>query len=286
MATAQIEVREITVRSADGLMLHGRWWRRPGPRGMVIVSHGFGEHGGSYARVADVLGSALDLDVLAVDFRGHGSSPGRRGVVRAYDDLTNDLQSAVDWASLQSPRWPPVSARTFQRRAGRPSPRTLQAIRDRWDHRFEPGVTNRIADSADQTANRPVACEIRPLDHVTRESSLRPADPRPGDPARASHRSPTTQSHECPTILRHGRGGRTVDRARGEIRLPTSDAGGRTGPDRQPTAAREFYDRLGSVDKTLLIYPKMLHEPLNELGAEQVLDDVVRWLESHLVAAD
>ena len=49
-----------------------------------------------------------------------------------------------------------------------------------------------------------------------------------------------------------------------------------------PTAAREFHDRLGSEDKTLLLYPKMLHEPLNEVGREQVLDDVVRWIEPRL----
>src|SRR5271154_7142863 len=103
MATAQTQVREIEVRSADGTMLRGRWWCRPGPRGVVIIAHGFGEHGGSYRRVADGLGSALDLDVVAVDFRGHGRSPGRRGVVRQYDDLTSDLQSVLDWTSARMP---------------------------------------------------------------------------------------------------------------------------------------------------------------------------------------
>ena len=49
-----------------------------------------------------------------------------------------------------------------------------------------------------------------------------------------------------------------------------------------PTAAREFFDRLGSEDKMLLLYPKMLHEPLNELGREQVLDDLIRWIEPRL----
>ena len=43
-------------------------------------------------------------------------------------------------------------------------------------------------------------------------------------------------------------------------------------PVADPAAARELYDRLGSDDKTLLLYPRMLHEPLNETGREQVLD--------------
>ena len=46
-----------------------------------------------------------------------------------------------------------------------------------------------------------------------------------------------------------------------------------------PEANREFFDRLGSDDKTFLLYPRMLHEPFNELGRQQVFDDLARWLE-------
>lgn len=51
-----------------------------------------------------------------------------------------------------------------------------------------------------------------------------------------------------------------------------------------PAATRAFYERLGSDDKMLLIYPKMLHEPFNDLGREQVYTDLVRWLEERLPA--
>jgi alpha-beta hydrolase superfamily lysophospholipase len=52
-----------------------------------------------------------------------------------------------------------------------------------------------------------------------------------------------------------------------------------------PDATRRLYDDLGSTDKTLLIYPKMLHEPLNELGREQVFADITHWLDRHLEPA-
>ena len=51
-----------------------------------------------------------------------------------------------------------------------------------------------------------------------------------------------------------------------------------------PQTTREFHERLGSDDKTLLIYPKMLHEPFNELGREQVFDDLSRWLAQRIDA--
>ena len=98
--------RDIEVRAADGLMLRGRWWRRAEPRGTLVIAHGFGEHGGTYRHVAEALGTRLDMDVVAVDFRGHGRSPGRRGVVRRYEDLTDDLACALEWAAQRRPDVP------------------------------------------------------------------------------------------------------------------------------------------------------------------------------------
>jgi alpha-beta hydrolase superfamily lysophospholipase len=282
MATAQTQVRKIEVRSADGTMLRGWWWCRPGPRGVVIVAHGFGEHGGSYRRVADVLGSALDLDVVAIDFRGHGTSPGRRGVVRKYNDLTNDLQSVLDWASVRIP--------------------DVQ--------RFLLGHSN-----GGQVALR-VALEGRTAiaGIIVSNPALRVALPIPPSKLRFGRflakyapwitlrgdirsdlltRDPEIQREHRADPLRHSRmsaplffgmveGGEMLIARAGEIRLPTLILVGGQDPVVNPAAAREFYDGLGSVDKTLLIYPKMLHDPLNELGAEQVLDDLVRWLEPRL----
>ena len=43
-----------------------------GPAGGLVIAHGYGEHGGAYRRVAEALSGRADLDVIAVDFRGHG----------------------------------------------------------------------------------------------------------------------------------------------------------------------------------------------------------------------
>jgi alpha-beta hydrolase superfamily lysophospholipase len=69
-----------------------------------------------------------------------------------------------------------------------------------------------------------------------------------------------------------------------EIRIPMLMLLGAQDTVIDPTTSRDFFDRLGSDDKTLIIYPQMLHEPLNELGRERVFDDLVRWLEQHLPA--
>src|SRR4051812_13241173 len=106
MITAQSPPRDVTIPSADGTMLRGWQWTRPNPRGVIVIAHGFGEHGGAYRHVAERLGPALDLDFVAPDQRGHGRSPGRRGVIRRYDDLIADVRAALDWAARERPGLP------------------------------------------------------------------------------------------------------------------------------------------------------------------------------------
>ena len=90
----------------DGISLRGRWWRRPSPRGAGDRVARFCRARRLLPAVAEVLGTRLDLDVIAVDYRGHGRSPGRRGVIKRYNDLVGDLASVLTWSARQFPRVP------------------------------------------------------------------------------------------------------------------------------------------------------------------------------------
>ena len=106
-------------------------------------------------------------------------------------------------------------------------------------------------------------------------------------------RDPAMQEMYRSDRLRHNRisaplffgmveGGEMLLARAGEIRLPILMLIGGQDPVICPESNREFFDRLGSEDKTLLLYPRMLHEPFNELGREQVFEDLARWLEPRL----
>lgn len=281
-ATSPGEVRDVEVKAPDGLTLRGRWWRRAEPRGTLVIAHGFAEHGGSYTRTAEALGPRLDIDVLAVDLRGHGRSPGRRGFVKRYQELTDDLACALDWSVRNQPDRP----------------------------RFLLGHSN-----GGQVALRCVLEGRAPIDGmIISNPALRIVIPVPPHKLRIGRfllryapwvtlrgetsvellsQDPEIQRTYLEDRLRHDRmsaplffgmveGGAMLLERAGEIRVPTVMIVGGRDPIVDPAGAREFFDRLGSDDKTLLLYPKMLHEPLNELGREQVLDDVARWLEPRL----
>jgi alpha-beta hydrolase superfamily lysophospholipase len=49
-----------------------------------------------------------------------------------------------------------------------------------------------------------------------------------------------------------------------------------------PRGTVEFYERLGSVDKTYKIYPGMYHEIFNEIGKEEVFADIRAWMDERM----
>ncbi len=281
MATEFSLVRDVEVRSIDGMTLRGRWWRRQSPRGVVIVSHGFAEHGGCYRRVAEVLGARLEFDVIAVDYRGHGRSPGRRGVVKRYDDLVSDFASVLAWAKRQLPSVPRfVLAHS---NGGQVALRALLAGNNSFEGMVVSNPALRIA-----VPIAPAKLELgRFLARVAPWMTLR-GDNRPG----VLSRDPAVEEEHRTDPLRHNRispplffgmveGGELLLSHAAEIRIPLLMLLGGQDSVIDPETSREFFNQIGSEDKTLIIYPKMVHEPLNELGREQVYDDLVRWLEQH-----
>src|SRR5690606_26186749 len=50
----------------------------------------------------------------------------------------------------------------------------------------------------------------------------------------------------------------------------------------QPVVSRKFFDRLEVGDKTWKSYPGMYHELLNDFGREEVVNDILHWLETRM----
>ena len=85
---------EYSTKSADGTTLFGRHWPVKDPKAVMTLVHGFGEHCGRYAPMATYLNSQ-SIAVVTLDFRGHGKSDGRRGVIKSYDDFRADLAALM-----------------------------------------------------------------------------------------------------------------------------------------------------------------------------------------------
>jgi len=290
MMTVQSPPRDVVIASADGTPLRGWYWTRTEPHAVMVIAHGFGEHGGCYRHVAEALGPALDLEVLALDQRGHGRSPGRRGVVRRYEDLIADVRAALDWSARERPGLP--------RYVLGHSNGGLLAMLLTLSHSGAPAGGN-PGDPAGLILSNPALRIVTPIPPMKLligrclqflapwvtlsgklDSTLMTRDPvsqreHEIDPVRHTRMSP-------PFFFGMAAGGEFAAAHASAIRLPLLLLLGGSDPVISSPTSIEVFERLGSSDKKLRVYPLMLHEPLNELGKEEVFADIETWLKPRL----
>lgn len=94
---------EFTTPSADGTDLPGRHWPVETPQAVMALVHGFGEHSGRYAHMAAHL-NAKGIAVVTLDLHGHGRTPGKRGVIKSYDDFRADLAALLKMSRSLYPK--------------------------------------------------------------------------------------------------------------------------------------------------------------------------------------
>ena len=94
----------LTSRSPDHTALYHEIHSAPGEaRAVVLVVHGFGEHSGRYAWMAEQMNQA-GRDVILFDYRGHGRAAGQRGHVGRFTEYLADFDTALEVASAESAR--------------------------------------------------------------------------------------------------------------------------------------------------------------------------------------
>jgi alpha-beta hydrolase superfamily lysophospholipase len=105
----------LMVGTADGTRLIGQRWTTDGPaRAAVVLAHGMGEHSLRYDRLGRAL-SAAGIDVLAVDQRGHGRTAGVAGAplgalgAVGWDGLVADFALVVRSTRGERPGLPVVA---------------------------------------------------------------------------------------------------------------------------------------------------------------------------------
>jgi alpha-beta hydrolase superfamily lysophospholipase len=287
MTIAETEDRDVEIRSAGGLLLRARLWAQPDPRGIVAVAHGFGEHGGNYEHVAQAIGPAAGVDFIALDFRGHGRSPGKRGVVDDYEDLVSDLISTLEWASNARPGLPRFVL--GHSNGGQVALRAALDPQTKWmiDGLIVSNPSLRLVEKVPAYKLRLGRFLLRHAPHVTLRAPLEAGRlTRDLELQRKRQNDPLCHCRmSAPLFFGMVEGGAMLIERAKELDLPVLMILSDADPIIDPISSRAAFEKFSSTDKSLKIFPGMLHEPLNELGREQVFAAITSWLNAHLSPA-
>ena len=253
-------------------------------KAVVLVVHGLFEHSGRYRNLAEYL-VPRGFAVCSYDQRGHGRSEGLRGYVKRFSDFIDDLQT---FHALEAERFRGKPMFLFGHSIGGTIATVYFAGHQ---HDFAGGVFSAATVLPGSSVTRSSILVARALSAVlpkigvalidasgiSRDRSV--VDAYVNDPLvyRGKIRArlgaelintieralpPKMSVIEGPILLVHGT----------EDRLSNTEG------------SALLYRSVKSKDRTLKYYKGFYHETLNEPGRDEVLSDIVSWLETHVKA--
>ncbi|MBS2213644.1 lysophospholipase [Carboxylicivirga mesophila] len=94
--------------SAAGCQLFGRLWiPEDSPKAVIILIHGYGEHCSRYSSFITFFEKA-GFAFIGMDHIGHGQSEGKRGTIKSYAQLLDDVGSLCEKAEGYWPGIPKI----------------------------------------------------------------------------------------------------------------------------------------------------------------------------------
>jgi acylglycerol lipase len=270
------------VRDTD--IYYQYWLPESEPKAILLVVHGLAEHSGRYMNVVNHLVPS-GYAVYGLDHIGHGKSDGERVYVERFQDYTTTLKKYFDMIRKWQPEKPIflighsmgglISAAYLLEHQGELSGAVLSG----------PGI--KVPDNISQATIfvgkllsiiMPKAGLIQlDAEGVSRDPKV--VDAYINDPLVYTGK---TTARLCAELLKTTQ--RVTDQAT-KIRLPIMIIQGSGDKLVDPSGAQLLYDLVGSGDKMIKIYDGFYHEVFNEPEHEQVLNDVNKWLETHLGTA-
>jgi acylglycerol lipase len=283
MQADRISSTEEQIQGASGLRLFVRSWRSAKEaRGLVAIVPGFNSHSGYYAWAGAQL-AAAGLAVYSIDLRGRGQSDGERFYIDTFADYLSDVNSLLN---LVKSRESDLPVFLLGHSAGGVIS-CLYAL----DHQKQ--LAGLICESfAFQTPAPDFAlAALKGLSHLAPHAHvlhLKNEDfSRVPEAVKAMNDDPLIAHETQPTrtVAELVRADERLKAGFGAITLPLLILHGTADKAAKASGSQLFYEKAGSVDKTLKLYEGHYHDLLNDLGKEQVMADVKGWISAHVSIA-
>jgi len=271
---------EEQIESAKGIKIFVRSWTPPAaPRAAIVVCHGVNSHGGQYLWAAEQF-VAAGFAVFALDLRGRGRSEGERFYVEDIADYVSDVANTI---TLAKSRHPSLPIYLLGHSAGGVVSATYVL-----DNQAQ--LAGFICESFAFQVPAPgfALAAIKAISHLAPRLpvlTLKNEDFSRDPQAVAALNNDPLTAHEVQPALTVAALVRADERLHDEfpsIKLPLLIMHGTVDKATVCHGSQFFYDTAGSSDKTLKLYEGHYHDLLNDIGKEQVMADIQRWLSERI----
>lgn len=265
---------------AGGVEIAWQSWMPEGePVGTVVIAHGVSEHSDRYAHVARRL-TAAGYAVAALDHRGHGDSAGKRAVIDRMDRAVADIGTTIGHARDEVP-----ATKLFLLGHSMGGcigleyalrhPETIDGL-----ILSAPAAALEAASPFERAAARVVSAVAPSMSVFQVDAALVSRDP---EVVRAYVEDPRVHHGKLParTVAEMAKVIDTFPDRVPSLELPLLVVLGTDDKLVPPAAGRMVHERASSPDKRIIEYEGLYHEVLNEPEQEQVMDDIVAWLDAH-----
>ena len=250
-------------------------------RGLILVSHGLGEHIGRYEHLAAFL-LEKGFAVCGPDHRGHGRTDGRRGHVLSFDRYIRDFKIFRDATVSRIP-----GLKIFllgHSMGGLIAAHYALAHPSDFDCLILSSAALKVKIDASPVKLALGRFFSKVLPGLTMSNGL--------DPNMVSHDQEVVKKYIDDPLVHDRVSARwytsftaaiAAAQARaGELKMPALVMQSSEDKLVDPEGAREFFGKLGSKDKTLRYWDGFYHEMFNEIEKAKVYQFLLDWLEKHL----
>jgi alpha-beta hydrolase superfamily lysophospholipase len=265
----------------DGLNIYCQSWIPDSPAALVVLSHGYAEHSGRYQHVVDAL-LAQRYAVYALDHRNHGQSDGERGYVTDFSALVKDLHRFVTQTKAAHPGLKTI---LFGHSMGAAvslhyvleHPKEIDLLVVTAPYLIDGGNVSPLLMKASRiiamlTPRLPV--KVIDSSAISRDTVV-VAD-YDNDPL--NHRGKV----RARTGLELLSAGPQVFQRADEISLPIMIMHGDADSIASVDGSHQLHQSIASADKSIQIFHGLYHEILNEPEKDQILSDIVRWMQNRV----
>jgi acylglycerol lipase len=262
------------------VVLFVRAWRpATRPRAILAICHGFNSHSGYYRWVGEQC-AANGIAAYAVDLRGRGRSSGIRFYVEDFADYVSDFAALMDYVRSKEDQLPIF---VLGHSAG-----GIVACLYALDHGS--AISGLICEDFAFEVPAPdfALAVLKGVSHIVphaRSLMLKNADfSRDPHVVEAMNEDPLISGEAQPfaTMAAIVRADERLRLALPNIQLPLLIIHGTADKAARMSGSEHFYTAAGSADKTLKLYEARYHDPLNDLGKQDVIEDIQQWILSRI----